>query len=275
MNPHPNSDKPWDSNIFQPFTPLEHHQSQGHRRLIERSLSAKNGKDLETSRRRRAIWKTKKLHWDFVGISMDWFTEKKERLSGVDSIGPWLKEEVWCFWKASRKWWRQVSGMFWDAHWSWIFLNDLWNLCATLQSTSNCFRPLTHNLWSGIPENHSIPLQTLGRLLPFGPIQTGAVNAETPMSAVLDGHWLWPKSWTRLKTGSSPKNSCFHLGSTCFKLLQPVQTSRLRPSVATHAGAHHAVTQILHQALNGHGLQSCEAMWGARPSPTPGLCGMA
>ena len=172
--------------------------------------------------------------------------------------------------------------MFWDAHWSWIFLNDLWNRCATLQSTSNCIRLLTHNLWSGIPENHSIPLrtwmyssQTLGRLLPFGPIQTGAVNAETPMSAVLEGHWLWPKSWTRLKTGSSPKNSCFHLGSsTCFNLLQPVQTSR-RPSVATHAGAHHAVTQILHQALNGHGLRSCE-VWQTRPSLlTPGLCGMA
>ena len=79
MNPHPNSDKPWDSNIFQPFTPLEHHQSQGHRRLIERSLSAKNGKDLETSRRRRGDVARYEKQRSCIGIllGLAWIDSRK------------------------------------------------------------------------------------------------------------------------------------------------------------------------------------------------------
>ena len=76
----------WQALGFQPFTPVEHHQSQGHLwRLIERSLSAKNGKDLhgdgmETSLTSLRDMKNKEVA---LGLAISWFTEKKERLSGV------------------------------------------------------------------------------------------------------------------------------------------------------------------------------------------------
>ena len=97
----------------------------------------------------------------------------------------------------------------------------------------------SHNLWwSGISENQShwtqMSSQT-GRLLPFGQFKPEPCGFSV-------------RSYPRATDCQWPS-------------LQPVTFLRLRPSVATHTGAHHAVPQIFHQALNGHGLaqlSSCD-----------------